>query len=724
MAEVKIYIDSKIADVTPEGVNLVLTYSVKSKEGFEANTGTRSEYSFELPCTKRNDEIFQRFYDVSEVTGSRQTFLDARIEIDGMTFFTGRCQLQSVALINDFHYWKGDSYKVAFYGNNVDWIVQLKDKYLNQYDFGQHTYNRNDIIGHWGNIYSMDNYKYILIKWKDWAVVGQVDPLESTPALFIRTIVEKIFAGIGYTINSTFMTSSWFSKLVLPIPLPDKYGNDFSDAYLTIEAEDNVISDSIGGVGVYICPTQTFSPTVGANPYNNITGTYTAPYQGYYLCEFSVSITNLTGGNGTTGFAFGFSINGAAIVFPTWGATALSPIQPYTTDTEIKGEYVFLLAAGDTVEVAGIWGGGGTSVDRTAFFRVTGEADIIDGALIDFRYIINKTWKSIDLLKGIAHAFNLVFETNTNTRVVTIEPSDQYLYEDKNGFTRQLNAGFYNVGLSDTIEKTFAVDLKKVGEVESYTEISSKLRLGWKEDSADPTVESLNEANGDELNLFEAKFDYTANRFKEDEDSIENPFFAASALIFDSEILPAVFTKTPLIPIIWKENYFEISTSAEKNINVLPRIFVSEIPNATWNGEINVFDGVNVVTYPCPHAYMIDYNDTDGYQTSLSFSNHTNINGQFIKGLMERFYLNRLIRTQTGKRLQVAMFWDAILLQNLTFRDKIRIHGDEYILQEVNSFNVGKRDSTKTYLLYDAKGIGTEQNQIVNSTVNGAITLS
>jgi len=96
MSEVKIYIDSKIADVSPDGVNLVLTYAIKQKEGIETNTGTRSEYAFEFPATKQNDEIFSRFFDVGEVTINKQIFLDARIEIDGMTFFTGNvnCNLQ------------------------------------------------------------------------------------------------------------------------------------------------------------------------------------------------------------------------------------------------------------------------------------------------------------------------------------------------------------------------------------------------------------------------------------------------------------------------------------------------------------------------------------------------------------------------------------------------------------------------------------------------------
>jgi hypothetical protein len=717
MSEVKIYIDSKIADVSPDGVNLVLTYAIKQKEGIETNTGTRSEYAFEFPATKQNDEIFSRFFDVGEVTINKQIFLDARIEIDGMTFFTGKCQLQSANLTKDFYYWKGDKYKVAFFGNNVDWIIQLKDKYLSDYDFGTHTYTRNLIWTlYWGQIYPLGfTFKYILIKWKDWDVFQQVDPLESTPALFIKSIVDNIFASIGYTINSAFMSTTWFEKLVMPIPLPERFGDDFDAAYTRIEAEETIVGFSAFS-GTFISSTQTLAPTVGANPYNTGTGIYTAPFDGFYLVEFEFTVTNPAP---AYGMVFNFIINGIPPSVPTWGQIVISPPLPYTTDNVFKGEYVYQLSAGDTIQIGMVFQGTG---DISAKLRITGETEIKDGSLIDFRYIVNKSWKSIDFLKGLAHAFNLVFETNTNTRIVTIEPADMYVEEDRNPNIRRLNEGFYYTTLGQTTEKTPFIDLAKEGELESLIDFSSLFRLSWKYDSADPTVEALNGTNKDVLGLFESRFRYSANRFKDGETLIENPFFAATLMIADFEVISTPYEKTPMIPFIWKDNYLDAatSTSQEKNINVLPRILVSEFPFLPYNGNIRVFTGSIVQDLPCPLSYMIDYNDSDGYQMSLSFNNYQ-VSGREIKGLMERFYLKNLIRLQTGKRLQTFMFWDAVLLQNLTFRKKIRIHGDEYILQEINSFNVGQRSSTKTYLLYDGKGNGTEDSQIEDSEIKGLL---
>jgi hypothetical protein len=84
---------------------------------------------------------------------------------------------------------------------------------------------------------------------------------------------------------------------------------------------------------------------------------------------------------------------------------------------------------------------------------------------------------------------------------------------------------------------------------------------------------------------------------------------------------------------------------------------------------------------------------------------------------MERFYLAELIRRLYGKQVQVNIFWDILMLNNLTFRDSVQIHGDNYILNEINSFSVVNQRSTQTYLTYDAKGDGTEVNNIQNTTV-------
>ena len=716
MNQIKIIINGIQADLPTQELNLNLSYSLKDRDGFAINTGSRSEYSFEIPATKQNDFIFQRFYDVAENNSTKQVLLPASIEVNGLPFFTGLAQLTSVVIDADLHYWKGNTYKVSFYGNNVDWVNLLKNQFLYQYDFGTHTFDYSDILSYIYNDYNTNTFKYILIKWKDWLVSGQVDLLEFTPAIFIKSIIDRIFSGIGYTVDSTFFSQNSFQKLIMPIPLADKitdeqYGLD----YLNVTLNDTQTASS-GISGLLILPNQTYAPAIGSNPYNSGTGVYTVPADGYYLLSVECFLSNITT---STGAVFGFFINSTP-PSTVYGQSNLTPPQPYTSNTTIKGEEVFLLNAGDTVSLVGtivpVTPG---TVDYNLTFKIVGEALVQAGTTIEFKYFINKSWNSLDFIKGLAHAFNLTFQTDVDNRTVTIEPADTYLDQSRDPSTTNLIAGFYE---GTPYDMTPYVDLSKGGEVYSRSDINQLVKFTWQYDSADPTLEAIN--GNQDIALHQSRFTFTSNRFQRDEDVIENPFFSTSLVITESQIQGSDTLKTPIIPIIWSQNYLETTISAEANYDIMPRIFGTDVPQNAFNGTINAKIDIlgTISNVPCPVAYMVDYNNTTGDFISLSFGTEI-VNGYTIKGLLERFYLAEFIRRQSGKEVECYIFWDALMIQALNFRNPVRIHSDNYILQEINSFSVTSNQSTKTYLVYDDLGTGYESSQITNSLIIGKLNV-
>ena len=707
MADIKVIIDGQVAELPPNGLNLPLTYSLRSREGLAINSGSRSEYAFELPGTKHNDSIFNQFYDPAIYTINEQAFLSASIEVDGLPFFIGRCQLQSVTLRQDQYFWQGKSYKVAFYGNNADWSTRIGDLLIKDLPFTPHTYSYNDNITAWNNQYPTWDYKYILLKLKDYTTFGQVDGLEdSHPAVFIAGLIDKIFASVGYTVVSGFFITDFFKRLIMPTPILNRYiTGEYGDDYLNIAADESQINYG-GFTPILVFPNQTVLPLVGPNPYDNLTGIYTVPEQGFYLFEVVITMTNITS---SAGCAFGFSINGNPIT-DTWGQINVSPPQPYTTDVSIRAEKVMNLNAGDTVTVAGVSGPAGGTYDFVATLKVTGEAEIVDGFNLDLKYVIDPSLKAIDLIRGLAHAFNLVFETNEGSRTVYIEPADDYIIESRPA-TLNLEDGFYTA--QKGLDYTPFVDLSKGGELVTDTKQLSQLRLKWKDDSNDPTVEAIN--LNQNLGILQARFQFAVNRFKDGENVVENPFFAPTLVLADNEPQAAGSTRTPMIPIIWATNYIETSTSTEVVSQILPRLLVAEsIATGYENGTINVYNGVAVVDYKTPLNYMVDYNDTIGFQTSLSFGDVT-VNGFAVAGLMKRFYLSEMVRRSGGKYLELFILWDVLKIQNLTFRDKIFINNNTYILQEINTFDVAKNQSTKTYFVLDNKEVGADAN--IQSTI-------
>ncbi len=226
-------------------------------------------------------------------TGPEQAFLSASIEVDGLPFFIGRCQLQSVTLRQDQYFWQGKSYKVAFYGNNADWSTRIGDLLIKDLPFTPHVYSYTDCINLWYSNYPTTDFKYLPIKFKDWATFGEVDALtDSHPALFVISIIEKAFASIGYTLNSFFFATDFFKRLIMPVPLLNRYlQGEYGDDYLNIAADENQIKYA-GFTPILIFPNQTVAPFVGPNPYNTGTGFYTVPQLGYYLFEVVVEMTN------------------------------------------------------------------------------------------------------------------------------------------------------------------------------------------------------------------------------------------------------------------------------------------------------------------------------------------------------------------------------------------------------------------------------------------------
>ena len=703
MADIKIIIDNQVVDLPVNDLNLNLTYSLKDRDGFAVNTGSRSEYSFELPSTHNNDVIFSRFYDVSEETGTKQVLLTASIEVNGLPFFSGLAQLTSTTIEPDLYYWKGKTYKVSFYGNNVDWVAQLKDKYLYQYNYGTHTFDSGTVLSSFSNVYT-DIYKYILIKWKNWSVSGEVQWSEFTPALFVKAILDRIFSDISYTYTSNFFSLDSAERLIMPVPLADKiddpqYGLD----YLNVSVNELAVPYTVGG-GAIIFTNQTFAPNIGANPYNSGTGIYTVPNDGFYNIIFKADIYNVTvPGNPE----FAYVLNGILILPPFLTA-------PVSADTLLTADFVLQLNAGDTLLFS--FGGVFAGADANYYLDIIGEAEVASGLNVNFSYFINKDWNSLDFVKGLAHAFNLTFQTDVDNRNVVIEPADTYLNQSRPAVQNN-EQGFYETTILDLTED---VDLIKGGEIYSRSDINQLVKFSWQYDSNDPTLEALNGIEA--VALHQARFTFIPNRFQKDEDLIENPFFSSTLVIADSTIQGANTTKTPMMPIIWSENYLENTSVTEANYDIMPRLLATDKTDPEYNGTININDGSTTAEYDTPVAYMVDYNNTTGDFMSLSFGSET-VNGFQIQGLLERFYIAEFIRRQAGKEVECYIFWDALMIRQLDFRKRVKIHGDNYILQEINSFSVTSNESTKTYLIYDDLGNGTEQTQIRNTLLIGKLNV-
>jgi hypothetical protein len=717
MARIEIYIDGIKADLPEKDLNLNLTFALKDRNGIAINSGSRSEYSFDLPATKQNDYIFSRFHDVGEVTFSKQDLLPAIIIVDGLPFFEGRAQVRSVTTQQDRFYWKGLSYKVSFYGNNVDWVADLKNKYIYELDFGNITLGTTANYLNYLNSYPASTFCTLPMKFQDWDVPGQIDPYkEFFPALFIKGIVDKAFSAIGYTVQSNFLNTQWFKGLILPIPFDITRGisnAELSNNYLNFTgSEPPTLTQNPYMGGPYTAnPITIYTNPVLATPFNPATYIYTVPQDGYYIVSLYIKVVTPTGTEGHWTYG-GIADSGGTWVTGTnfnYGtifgyyngdvdANFTSNVQFYNAGQQLFfNMYNVTLATGITWEYG---------------WNIIGDFVISDPTTIDFKYLIDQKWRQLDLIKGIAHLFNLTFETNVGLRTVTIEPADNYLYTYPSANT--IEQGFYNKTFSDLTRK---VDLNVKGELFNIDDFERSIQFIYKEDSSDATVEALNQ--GQNVPMAGVQFNFPVTRLKDGITDIENPFFAPTLLFYSPDVTDVTSSTQFYVPFAWPENYAENPIATQGNYDIEPRIlyhngFLSPTPQAPQIIIKNPFGGGTLVVNAV-EVFMQNYN-TPGVYQSLVFGSET-INGVYVKGLLERFYLAEMIRRMYGKQMEVYMFWDVLMLNNLTFRNTVQIHGDNYILNEINSFSVVNQRSTKTYLTYDAKGDGTEVNNIENTTV-------
>lgn len=711
MRQIKITIDGQTVDLPDSLSAIKLTFALKDRKGIAVNTGSRSEYSFTLPSTKQNDAIFERFWKAQELNPNAQLFKPAQIEVDGLPYFQGKAQLISATAQGVIYDRRGAEYKVAFYGNNIDWVNDLRECKLYELPFSTHTFNNATILSSFIKQYPTDDYSYQPIKLKSWAFPNKIQYSECTPLLSIAAIVDYIFARVGYSVTSNFFSLPFFQRLYMPVLLPNSLAADYSDDYLSIKGEALALEVNVDtDPTILITFAQTQSPSIGANPFTG--QEYIVPEDGFYRVRIRGSFFNVTG---TIGYEL-ILFNTTVAPFVQILRVGDSSFNAYSTAGEISGEIVVQLTAGDKFGVILLADTTSGSADTDIFIEVFGEIPVKLGSNIDFKYLIPRDWDCLGLLKGISHAFNLTWQTNVIGREIVVEPSDTYLHEDRYPNSKTLEEGFY---LDTYNNLTTKIDLEKTAELKSRTDEGETIQLTWQYDGE--TEDALNELSKD-FGLLAAQYSMPTNRFAKGVEIIENPFFAATLTIFDESIKSDTSRNSPQIPIIWNGNYLDDSQSSEAKTDIIPRILYKEPYIDLQNrASIRIDNGLGgFQDVLCPLAYMVNYNDTSGFSMPLSFNN-VEVNGLIQIGLMQRMYLNSLKRIEVGKDLEEFLLWDLLSIQNLNFRIKVILQEASFILQEINSYNVLADGSTKTFLLFDAAIEEDDLDKIGGSNISNII---
>jgi hypothetical protein len=227
-----------------EDENIPLTLSVDDFKNVAEKVQSYSK-AFNLPATKRNNQIFENLF---ELTRSAQNFLTFNpyaktksvLKQDGFTLFEGYLR------VLDIQDKEGEiSYNVNLYSEVISFADTLKDKTFSQLDFTEleHLYNKTNIKNSWNDATTGITYtnsstsgfrnafstvKYPFVDWTHQILIAasggtptagnpQLVNLEQAfrPFINIKYLIDRIFQDTEFTYESAFFNEVDFKKLYM-----------------------------------------------------------------------------------------------------------------------------------------------------------------------------------------------------------------------------------------------------------------------------------------------------------------------------------------------------------------------------------------------------------------------------------------------------------------------------------------------------------------------------
>ena len=215
----KIYINNEQIDLTDE-VSIPLNFNIADIREPEKRSTTWSK-TVVLPGTTFNNELFSNIWNVNAVINSTGTTnftpnfnpnlkAIAEITYNEATQFKGICQLLNVNVTDKYEI----QYEVCFYGSLQNIYQDFTNGYLRDIDLTEynHNYTLHNQFLSWSRT---NGYVYPHIDYGK-RINSQFKVEDIYPAVFVKTLIDKMFSQARYTYQSNFFETDTFKKLIIP----------------------------------------------------------------------------------------------------------------------------------------------------------------------------------------------------------------------------------------------------------------------------------------------------------------------------------------------------------------------------------------------------------------------------------------------------------------------------------------------------------------------------
>jgi hypothetical protein len=438
------------ADAPTTGVDLdvsadtdiAITFSVQDIVDITKRRGAFSK-TIELPSTRNNDNAFRHAYNVQSFVGGFTPNKQVKCAVwnDGVQVFAGTMQMLAMRVTRGVA-----SYEVAIYGEEVSLFGSMADTKLVD-TVGVTGMNHNFgvalVTGTWDDTFSdASGYVYGIVDaaghfhcYDVTNPTGPLAPLFSSvtpifdrlipielmrPNIWVKKMVDLIFAQHGYRYESAFFDTTEFERMVIPYA-----GDAFayaSGANKCFVGSDEVTWDGADEKDVIFDNTSSPFYNSDAGNVNTITGVFTASngYSGKYRMTFEGLFT---GPSGTSEVIISAKDSAGNLLKDVYGDDIQLNTQIGAFTRGLSLDRTLVLAANSTLKVT-------VSADTAGFVQSPSTLQITlletfsrDGQYIDMRTSLPADTLQIDLLADLQKMFNLYFyQSPLDPKLIYIEP--------------------------------------------------------------------------------------------------------------------------------------------------------------------------------------------------------------------------------------------------------------------------------------------------------------
>ncbi len=514
--------------------------------------GTFSK-DFEAAGSQANDQLLQHIYDTNiEDTKDVKASKDCIVKVDGIPYMHGKFRVIFIDTIVGVK-----TYKCRVTGDNLVWVDRFNDIRLNELDWGTHTFDGVTVSNSWSS--STLDYYYPFTNYGKWDQTNQVSIEDLRPGVYFKSIFDKAFASIGYTVESNFMDSFQFGECFrlftgtgFKHPQSILDDNQYTATKTSNQASTHGSKPANIDLDLFI-PIQ-FETTDNASVFDTFTERFNVAVQGEYSFDvsFDIKVKQLEPDENFIVVRKNGLILEKIQFFFSDGVDTTVPGFPGANDIIISfGGY--LLDAGDfiTLDYEAVYTAdiAMSSVEITiksgTFWSNSMSPQFVRGITVDLADQLPDT-PIINYINGITHSFNLHWKTNVAERKVFVEPFDAW--DDINDVSQE---GFYKT-IASANNFTSDLDISKKYQVGFLSDYKRELRYQYKEDGKDDFLGKINEAQQESFGSYKHTF---SDRFREGEDPSENPTFAFTYYIKDQSISKnQLRDESPLLARLWKES--------------------------------------------------------------------------------------------------------------------------------------------------------------------------